>query len=107
MIKLPTTEETTRTYTLNDTQVSFELIELDELHKSSAEIARNNKEDFYDVFNRLLKNAKGLTLSKAAIYLILIKKNSDFETLKKTSSSSEPSLKPLDSLVVSPSEISN
>lgn len=107
MIKLPTTEESTRTYSFNNSQISFELVELDELHKSASEIARNNKEDFYDVFNRLLNSTKNITLSKAAIYAIILKKNSDFDELKKTLSKSESLLKPLDCPPTLQPEISN
>lgn len=96
MIKLPTTEETTRSYQFKETQISFELIELDELHKAASEIARNNKEDFYDVFNKLLNVAKQITLPKAAIYLIILRKNADFEVLKKTSSNLDYSSNTLD-----------
>jgi hypothetical protein len=97
MINLPTIEETTRTYNINGQTVSFELIELDELHKVSSQIANKNKTDFYDVFNALLSDKKKVTLSKAAIYLILLKKSEDFEELKKRLSPSEHLLNPLDS----------
>jgi prolyl-tRNA editing enzyme YbaK/EbsC (Cys-tRNA(Pro) deacylase) len=96
MINLPTIEETTRSYKVNNQIVEFELIELDELHKTSAQIASKNKTDFYNVFNTLLNDKKKVTLSKAAIFLILSKKASDFEELKKRLSDSEPLLSPLD-----------
>lgn len=107
MIKLPTTEETTRSYQYKDTSVSFELIELDELHKTALTVSSKNKEDFYDVFNRLLNQAKNITLPKAAIYMILLRKNTDFEALKKTSLNSVSSLENTECPPVLPSEISN
>jgi len=97
MINLPTIEDTTRTYNVNGQTVSFELIELDELHKISSQIASKNKTDFYDVFNTLLEDKKKVRLSKAAIYLILLKKSEDFEELKKRLSPLESSLSHLES----------
>lgn len=107
MIKLPTVEETTKTYEVGGTTISFELIELDDLHKVSSQIANKNKTDFYNVFNSLLADRKQITLSKAAIYLILLDKANAFEELKKRLSPSAPLSNPLESQDTSMKEQSN